>query len=201
MSQSTLLPPNVQFRLSPSNNILKAYQAIDRHIQKHPEEAKRFPNFTSERKTILAKGCDGPVDGERHFAQYFHGRSDSFSRVAFADYSADSLIRDGLSGIADRHPDLNVDDIESQAHPQLEVSQAHGVDVALDLLRLYPSRTVTYVVLGPMTNLYHMMKKGGDMVRDRIGRIISMGGALDVPGNTSPVAECWVIFSNDQRLY
>jgi len=34
-----------------------------------------------------------------------------------------------------------------------------------------------------------MMKKDGDMVRERIGRIISMGGALDVPGNTSPVAE------------
>jgi len=28
------------------------------------------------------------------------------------------------------------------------------------------------------------------MVRQRIGRIVCMGGALDVPGNITPTAEC-----------
>jgi len=70
----------------------------------------------------------------------------------------------------------------------------HGVDIALDLLRSYPSRSITYIVLGPMTNLAQMMMKDGEMVRQRIGRIICMGGALDVPGNITPTAECKSIY-------
>lgn len=45
-----------------------------------------------------------------------------------------------------------------------------------------------------MTNLLHMMRKDGDMIRERIGRVVIMGGALDVPGNTTPVAECEFTF-------
>ncbi|KAG5646805.1 hypothetical protein DXG03_002182 [Asterophora parasitica] len=38
------------------------------------------------------------------------------------------------------------------------------------------------------------MQKGSDLVREKIGRVICMGGNLDVPGNTSPVAECeWAL--------
>lgn len=33
------------------------------------------------------------------------------------------------------------------------------------------------------------MRRDRDLVRGRIGRVVCMGGALDVPGNTSPVAE------------
>ncbi len=76
---STVILPHSVKAVSSSINILKAYQAIVRHVQKHPEDAKRFPNFTSEKRTILARGCDGPVDGEKHFAQYFHGRFDPLS--------------------------------------------------------------------------------------------------------------------------
>jgi len=45
-----------------------------------------------------------------------------------------------------------------------------------------------------MTNLAQMMMKDGEMVRQRIGRIICMGGALDVPGNITPTAECKSIY-------
>jgi inosine-uridine nucleoside N-ribohydrolase len=34
-----------------------------------------------------------------------------------------------------------------------------------------------------------MMRKDSKLVTERIGRIVCMGGALDVPGNTSPMAE------------
>lgn len=131
-------------------NILKMYQAIERQIEKYPEDAKRFHNFTPEKRIKLARGCEGPIEGELHSAQYFHGR-------------------DGLGGITDRHPD--------------------GVDVVLDLLRSHPPRSITYIVLGPMTNLARMMMKDGETVRERIGRIVCMGGAIDVPGNTTPTAE------------
>ncbi|KAF9445905.1 nucleoside hydrolase [Macrolepiota fuliginosa MF-IS2] len=151
-------------------NILKLYQTIERHIQKHPEDVGRFPNFSPKKKIILARGCEGPIEGTLHSAQYFHGR-------------------DGLGDITGRHPDLNVNPDITQGHSQLEIADIHGVDIALDILRSYPPRSVTYVILGPMTNLVQMMKKDGAMVRERIGRIVCMGGALDVPGNTTPVAE------------
>lgn len=107
--------------------------------------------------------------------------------------------RDGLGGMTERHPDLNVDPEVTRTHPQLDITPTHGVDVALDILRSYPPRSVTYVVLGPMTNLLQMMRKDGGMVRERIGRIVSMGGAFDVPGNTTPVAECRDHFFPESR--
>lgn len=97
--------------------------------------------------------------------------------------------RDGLGGITERHPDLNVEAFDKD-HPQLVLTDKSGVDTALDLIRTSPSRTITYIALGPLTNLAHMMRQDSKLVRERIGRIICMGGALDVSGNTSPVAEC-----------
>ncbi|RDX55068.1 nucleoside hydrolase [Lentinus brumalis] len=151
-------------------NILKIYRAVARHIERHPQDASRFPNFSQRRKTILAVGEDRPLEGDIHSAEYFHGR-------------------DGLAGISERHPDLNVDDEWPSEHPQIKLSKKSGVDVAVDLLKAEPERSITYVALGPLTNLGKMLRLDGDAVRNRIGRVVCMGGALDVPGNTSPVAE------------
>ena len=98
--------------------------------------------------------------------------------------------RDGLAGITERHPDLNVYDESPSDHAQLELSTRSGIDVALDLLKSEPERSITYIALGPLTNLGRMVRMDSDTVRNRIGRVVCMGGALDVPGNTSPVAEC-----------
>ncbi|KAI0703380.1 nucleoside hydrolase [Cerioporus squamosus] len=136
-------------------NILKIYQAVARHIERHPEDATRFPNFSQRKKTILAVGEDGPLEGDLHSAEYFHGR-------------------DGLAGISERHPDLNVDDESPSEHPQLELSKRSGVDVAVDLLKSEPERSITYVALGPLTNLGKMLRLDGDTVRNRIGRVVCM---------------------------
>ncbi|OBZ67190.1 Uridine nucleosidase 1 [Grifola frondosa] len=152
------------------SNVLKIYQAISRHIEHYPETASRFPNFLSDRRTILALGEDGPLEGDLHSAQYFHGR-------------------DGLGELTQRHPDLNVPDENPTDHPQLQLTEKSGVDVSLDLIRSEPERSITYVALGPLTNLAEMMRRDRNVVRTRIGRIVCMGGALDVPGNTSPMAE------------
>jgi len=97
--------------------------------------------------------------------------------------------RDGLGDINDRHPELTTG-VHGYDHPYLTFSNEDTVDLGLRILRSYPPRTVTYIALGPLTNLALMMRKDSQLVGDRIGRIISMGGAVDVPGNTSPVAEC-----------
>ena len=99
--------------------------------------------------------------------------------------------RDGLGGITESHPDLNVRNIhDTSKYPDLIFTNESGIDVALDIIESEPRRSVSYLILGPVTTLAHLCHQHGDVFRDRIGRVLCMGGALDVPGNTGPVAEC-----------
>jgi purine nucleosidase/pyrimidine-specific ribonucleoside hydrolase len=49
-------------------------------------------------------------------------------------------------------------------------------------------RRLTIIALGPLTNLALALKEDRATL-SRVGRIVSMGGAFRVPGNTGPVAE------------
>jgi hypothetical protein len=69
----------------------------------------------------------------------------------------------------------------------------------LGLLREHAPRSVTYIALGPLTNLAQTLRSDGACVRERIGRVVIMGGALDVPGNTTPSAECAHCLSSISR--
>jgi len=71
----------------------------------------------------------------------------------------------------------------------LEISSRSAIDVSLDLIRSEPDKSITYIALGPLTDLAGMLKKDPTLVRERLGRVVCMGGALDVPGNSTPVAE------------
>ncbi|KZT72099.1 nucleoside hydrolase [Daedalea quercina L-15889] len=150
-------------------NIIKLYHVLLKHLEQYPDQRPRFPGISGERKVILAKGSSKPVEGEIHSAEFFHGR-------------------DGLGNINVRHPDLNVD-VPTGEHSHLLLTERPGVEVALEIIQSEPSRSITYVALGPLTNLALLLRLGGDSVRNRIGRVVTMGGALDVPGNHSPVAE------------
>lgn len=101
-------------------------------------------------------------------------------------------VSDGLGGISESHPELNLpeDPISAGNHLRFEISDSPAHEAVLGLLRKYPPRSVTYIALGPLTNLAQTLRTDGACVRDRIGRVAIMGGALDVPGNTTPSAEC-----------
>lgn len=169
-----------------SSNIVKTYSALHCHVELFPSEIERFPNLNTGRKPTLARGASAPLQGDIRMAQYFHGRC-VHRLLCFANSSVYCL-RDGLGDITQRHPELVANDTILDRY--LNVSLKSGVDVALDILQAYPPRSVTYVALGPLTNLALMMRQDSQLVTERIGRVVSMGGAFDVPGNTSPVAEC-----------
>jgi hypothetical protein len=57
-----------------SINVLKVYHAIESHLRQFPSDAHNFPNFDPKRKPILARGSTGPLEGDLHSAEYFHGR-------------------------------------------------------------------------------------------------------------------------------
>ena len=176
-----------------SSNIYKVYQAIGRHIALHPEDEARFPNFSPEVPPLLAVGPDGPLEGGRHYAQYFHGLCVS---LHYGETDAHHHISDGLSNITERHPDLNVDLGCSSFSRNFQPVNESGVEVALRLIDSRPDRSITYVTLGPMTNLAQLVRDHRETVVNKIGRVISMAGALDVPGNTTSVAECEQLWSS-----
>jgi inosine-uridine nucleoside N-ribohydrolase len=98
--------------------------------------------------------------------------------------------RDGLGNISERHTELSVDvDTFNQQHRCFN-TEKDNLESLLDLIRIHPSQSLTYIVLGPMTSLALMMKDDSAAIIDRVGRFVCMGGAVDVPGNTSPSAEC-----------
>jgi len=66
-------------------------------------------------------------------------------------------------------------------------SSAHAVDVIIQCCREYAGKLII-VAIGPLTNLAMAWRKNPVALR-RVRRVISMGGAFHVPGNTGPVAE------------
>ena len=62
-----------------------------------------------------------------------------------------------------------------------------AVEVILEAARRH-ERELTIVALGPLTNLALALKQDAAAV-GRVGRIVAMGGAVDVPGNVTPTAE------------
>lgn len=105
--------------------------------------------------------------------------------------------RDGLGNISINHPDLNVssEDKNNAFHANFTTTSKSGMDVVLELLQSRPERSITYIALGPLTGLALLMRQHRDVVQKTIGRVVIMGGALDVPGNATPVAECRMTLS------
>ncbi|BEJ10987.1 hypothetical protein CspHIS471_0104090 [Cutaneotrichosporon sp. HIS471] len=145
------------------DNLLKMYYQLAREREQHPVAKERYPLAN---RTVVAVGADYPIRGEKHVATYFHGR-------------------DGLSNISVTHPEFTPP--EGTEYP-LELSKKHAYDEMLALLAAEPAGTVTIIALGPLTNLAHAYSTDKETFC-RVGEVVWMGGALDVPGNTSPVAE------------
>lgn len=137
-------------------------------LHSHPELLGRFGAFASDASPILlASGADKPLGGRLFTAAYFHGR-------------------DGLSGVHSL-PDDPFPAPETPPHP-LVATDRDAADVILDTLRDHPPGTVRIAALGPLTNLAIAFERDPETFA-RVGPVSIMGGALDVPGNTTPVAE------------
>ena len=67
------------------------------------------------------------------------------------------------------------------------VQRAHAVAFIVDTVKKYP-HDVTLLAIGPLTNIALAIRMNPEIV-PLIKRIVYMGGAFEVPGNTTPSAE------------
>jgi inosine-uridine nucleoside N-ribohydrolase len=72
-------------------------------------------------------------------------------------------------------------------YPTTKPADEHAVDFIVRAVKAHPNE-VTIFALGPATNLALAIRKNPEIV-PLVKRVIYMGGAIDVPGNTTPAAE------------
>ena len=82
---------------------------------------------------------------------------------------------DGLGDLADWPAVASLPTSPDAASVIVDAARRHG-------------RELTLVALGPLTNVALALKADAESV-GRIGRLVVMGGAVDVPGNVTPTAE------------
>ncbi|KAI5476689.1 hypothetical protein MNV49_007403 [Pseudohyphozyma bogoriensis] len=162
-------------------NLQKMFFALENHLAQHPEDRHKWPGVDMELrarlgvgKIVVALGSEGPVAGTPVVAKYFHGT-------------------DGLSNTEIRHPELSPPPetiVPSYDHPYYTIS-SDPVTVALpQLMALHEPSTIAYLALGPLTSLAHLHNLSPEnSILHHFAIILCMGGAVDVPGNTTPVSE------------
>jgi purine nucleosidase/pyrimidine-specific ribonucleoside hydrolase len=114
---------------------------------------------------LVAKGCQGPLVRPPFNAAGIHGADGLGELHRFKD----------AAGTA-RYPKL-----------PLTPSEKDAIEVMLEAARTYGER-LTIVTLGPLTNIATAIQREAETMK-RVGQIVTMGGAVTVPGNISAAAE------------
>ncbi|KAI9759057.1 MAG: Protein phosphatase 2C 1 [Chaenotheca gracillima] len=139
------------------------------------ESMKRYP-------PLVAVGAVEPLEDQLILADYFHGK-------------------DGLAGVHASHPHLTPDEAwkslfqpsgsstSTEARETLfKPSHAPAHKEILRLLRENEPDTITIVAIGPLTNVALAAAEDPETLL-RAKELVVMGGAINVVGNVSPMAE------------
>ena len=82
---------------------------------------------------------------------------------------------------------LDVYQREFASRPAIKPVEKHAVNFLIDTIKANPGQ-VTVMPIGPCTNLAIAIRIAPEII-PLIKRVVYMGGAFDVPGNTTPAAE------------
>ena len=96
-------------------------------------------------------------------------------------------IRRPLVVASEVHGADGLGNVSNSLPPLKPYRQGNAVGTILEFCDRYRSKA-TIVAIGPLTNLALALKSNERIVH-KVGRIVTMGGAFRVPGNTGPVAE------------
>ncbi|RWA12493.1 hypothetical protein EKO27_g2605 [Xylaria grammica] len=165
-------------------NVLGLFKVLDHEMEWRKAQGKSL-GFEALRtyKPIVALGPEHALEDEILMADNFHGS-------------------DGLHGVHEAHPHLSPEEtwkaVFKDDHPTpTETPSYHKyftpskTPAHLEILRILkeePIDTVSICALGPLTNLALAASEDPETFL-RVKEIAVMGGAIEVPGNVTPVAE------------
>ncbi len=154
-------------------NILRLAAVLKKHLAANAPGAKEaFSHSLGSDAPVIKvfEGAPKPLAGKAFTASYYHGK-------------------DGISG-ASELPNNPFPEAEGDLHPFEFVppSTSDAAQGILDILRDEPAGTVHIAAIGPLTNLAKAWQKDPATFA-KVGHISVMGGALELPGNTTPTSE------------
>ncbi|ATZ54843.1 hypothetical protein BCIN_11g01660 [Botrytis cinerea B05.10] len=173
-------------------NCVALFHVLEQEL-KWRKERGQLEGFDAMKKSkpIVAVGADHPLEDEMLMADYFHGI-------------------DGLGGVHTSHPHLSPADtwktlfqpppenataeeiaearLLASPSPSFTASHVPAHKEMLRLLRENPKDTITIVCVGPLTNIALAAAEDTETFL-RVKEVVVMGGAIDVEGNITPVAE------------
>src|SRR5215470_6834000 len=114
---------------------------------------------------VVAQGAAHPLRRPLYNAMAFHGD-------------------DGLGGMTTRR---RTDGSPYYPVPARPAARRQAVQRLLQLVQRY-GRDLTVIALGPLTNIARAIQLASATMQ-QLGRLVIMGGAIGVPGNSTPVAE------------
>ncbi|PHH72747.1 hypothetical protein CDD80_4290 [Ophiocordyceps camponoti-rufipedis] len=172
-------------------NVVALFHVLDRELVWR-RESGRAERYGSSRP-MVAVGPEHPLEDEELMADFFHGE-------------------DGLHNVHDAHPHLSPADTWSALfrdepgaaqEPTLftpSTEPAHRE--ILRILRENPVDSVSILAVGPLTNVALAAAEDAETFL-RVKELVVMGGAVNVPGNVTPVAEfnCYADAVAAARVY
>jgi purine nucleosidase/pyrimidine-specific ribonucleoside hydrolase len=96
-------------------------------------------------------------------------------------------LRRPLRTATDYHGDDGLGNVGGWPEPPAQPATARALDVLVEAARRHRKRLLL-IAIGPLTNLALALERDAEAMR-AVGRVVVMGGAVDVPGNITPDAE------------
>ncbi|KAI8629135.1 Inosine/uridine-preferring nucleoside hydrolase domain-containing protein [Xylariaceae sp. FL1651] len=165
-------------------NVVGLFKVLDHEMEWRKAQGKPL-GFEGLRtfKPIVAVGPEHALEDEILMADNFHGA-------------------DGLHGVHEAHPHLSPEDtwkaLFRDGHPgpgeepsyykYFTPSKSPAHQEILRILKEEPADTVSICALGPLTNLALAASEDPETFL-RVKEVAVMGGAVECPGNVTPVAE------------
>ncbi|OTB02521.1 hypothetical protein M426DRAFT_322613 [Hypoxylon sp. CI-4A] len=165
-------------------NVVGMFHVLDQEMEWRKSQGKPL-GFEALRtyKPIVAVGPEHALEEELLMADNFHGA-------------------DGLHGVHEAHPHLSPDETwralfkeglpgaseEPSYLKYFTPSKTPAHEEILRILKEEPIDTVSICVIGPLTNIAIAASEDPETFL-RVKEVAVMGGAVEVPGNVTPVAE------------
>ncbi|KAI8824391.1 Inosine/uridine-preferring nucleoside hydrolase domain-containing protein [Fimicolochytrium jonesii] len=170
--------------------ILTVQAAHERYLAEHKTDATvNAPGtlLSRDEPVVVALGAGKPLEGEPTYAHFYHG--DDGLGFYFKDEKLQEDDLDQTKAVAGATKAANPTQEDKDAAKELYTLSARSAeDEILHQLETHPEGTVSIVALGPLTNVAKAIQKD-PLTMKRVKHIFTMGGAIDHPGNITPVAE------------